>query len=85
MDNRLSDFPPDRFAITAHCPCGHSAQIDYRLIPPDTLVNSLRVRLVCKVVNRDRNDPQGLTTFQLWSAGPDAEVGTEDDVVLVGE
>ena len=49
MDNRLSDFPPERYAITAHCPCGHSAQVDYRLIPPDTFVNSLRMRLRCKV------------------------------------
>ena len=44
--NTLADFPPDRFAITAHCLCGHSAQIDYRLLPPETLVSSLRPRLV---------------------------------------
>lgn len=30
MANTLSDFPPDRFAITTYCPCGHSAPIDYR-------------------------------------------------------
>ena len=49
MDNHLAEFPPERFAITAHCSCGHSAQIDYRLLPLETLVNSLRPRLVCKV------------------------------------
>ena len=52
MSNHLADFPPDRFAITAHCPCGHSAQIDYRLLSPETLVNSLRPKLVCKVCGR---------------------------------
>ena len=30
MANTLADFLPDPFAITAHCPCGHSVQIDYR-------------------------------------------------------
>jgi hypothetical protein len=49
---RLADFPIDRFVITAHCPFGHSAQIDYGLLPPDTLVNSLRPRLVCKVCGK---------------------------------
>lgn len=28
---------------------------------------------------------QGLTTYQLWSAGPDGEPDTEDDLVLWGE
>lgn len=41
MSNILAGFPPSRFAITAHCPCGNSSQIDYRLLPPETLVNSL--------------------------------------------
>ena len=52
MSNHLADFPPDRFAITAHCPCGHSAQLDYRLLSPETLVNSLRPRLICKVCGK---------------------------------
>ena len=52
MANTLSDFPPDRFAITAYCPFGHSGQADYRLIPPNALVNSLRPRLVCKVCGK---------------------------------
>ena len=52
MPNRLSDFPPDRFAITAYCSCGRSAQIDYRLLLPETLVNSLRPILVCTVCGK---------------------------------
>ncbi|RMG13081.1 MAG: prepilin-type N-terminal cleavage/methylation domain-containing protein [Planctomycetota bacterium] len=28
---------------------------------------------------------RGLTTFQLWSAGPDALAGTDDDIRIVGE
>ena len=52
MENTLADFPPDRFAITAHCPCGHSMQVDYRLLPCDTRVNSLRFRLVCSFCGR---------------------------------
>ena len=48
MENTLAEFPPERFAITAHCTCGHSAQIDYRLLPSETMVNSLRPRLVCR-------------------------------------
>ena len=52
MANALSDCPPDRFAISVYCPCGHSAQIDYRLLPPEMWVNSLRVKLVCKVCGR---------------------------------
>jgi hypothetical protein len=52
MPNTLADFPPDRFAITAHCPCGHWATIDYRLLAPETPVNSLRPRLVCTVCGK---------------------------------
>ena len=52
MDNKLTEFPSDRFAITAYCQCGHSAPIDYRLLPPETLVNGLMPRLVCKVWGR---------------------------------
>ena len=52
MDNRLADFPPDRFAIMAYCTCGHSPRIDCQVFPPDTLVNSLRPRLVCWACGR---------------------------------
>lgn len=52
MENTLADFPPDRFAIAAFCACGHSAQIDYRRLPYETPVNSLRSGLICKVCGR---------------------------------
>ena len=58
------DFPPDRFAITAYCRCGHSAQVDCRLIPPNTLINSLRPRLRCKVCGR--REPT--LNIRRWSA-----------------
>ena len=71
MSNHLADFPPDRFAITAHCPCGHSAQIDYRLLAPETLVKSLRPRLVCKVCGK--RDP-GIRVH--WSGAGGFKYGT---------
>lgn len=68
MENCLSDFPPDQFAITAHCTCGHSDQIDYRLLPPDTFVSSLRPKLVCRICGRrDPNTLGGCGWIQVFS------------------
>lgn len=49
MANTLADFPPHQFAITAYCQCGYRAHVDYRQLPPEMLVSSLRTRLVCQV------------------------------------
>jgi hypothetical protein len=45
--NTLADFPPDRFAIIAHCTCGHSGQIDTTVLPPDLPMSVINHALRC--------------------------------------
>lgn len=48
MANVIADFPADRFAIHAHCPCGHGARLDLERLPADLTIERLRARLRCR-------------------------------------
>lgn len=46
--NRLSDFPPDQFAIALFCEsCDHWADLDREKVPEGMIVQELRQHLRC--------------------------------------
>lgn len=49
MANTIADFPPEQFAITAYCECGHSAAIDLGALSPDLTVDRLKAGIRCQV------------------------------------
>ena len=50
MDNRLDDFPADRFGITVFCEaCGHSAELDRQPLSGRLPIHALTARLRCSV------------------------------------
>jgi hypothetical protein len=48
MANVIADFPANRFAIHAHCPCGHGARLDLERLPAALTIDRLRARLRCR-------------------------------------
>jgi hypothetical protein len=45
--NILADFPSERFAIIAHCLCGHAGRVETSRLPQELAISALERSLRC--------------------------------------